>query len=540
MMKATTPGNGHAITQPPVTVDFEDVLDTVIYLRVFPWSMKDDAKEWLESLPEGEIASWDVMEDWFLQWFFPALKAAKLQSDINHFVQNPSETFFEAWTRFGKMLRNYPQHGLNSFQKVQIFYKGVNVPIRKEIDIATCGSLMKKTPDEAHKIISQTATHSYVWHQDIDISRTSKVASVEASEELASVKVQLATFGRQMEKLTKDIHAMRVGCEVCHGPHLTKDCDKMTMEEQKKDPQVSNYSQVNAISSFEGYSSDDVVPSYTLGCEEEDDEFDDEVGFNSISTESVKNISPCEDDWIRVSDITPAYGNYLMILMTGNSSSLGMQESEVKSVETTEFPEFSVKKAKKVEVEDKVKSLPKLQVYKPPISYPRAIQSEQPKEIVCMPNYGKFLKELIAKKGVHEQASSAFLEEESAPIVKKNAMPPELADSGPFIVPCQVNGSELMSALADSSASIKLMTYSLYLRLNLGDLKTTATGVRLIDQSVSRPVRIAKNLVVNVAESQFPADFVVVDLKEDKGVPLVLGRPFLATAGALLNGKLGN
>ncbi|XP_071728332.1 uncharacterized protein [Rutidosis leptorrhynchoides] len=137
-MKAPRAGNGHAIRQPAVNTDFEvkgqilnmiahqsqfrgtlkeyafehlcsfksicnlfkisQVADTVIYLRVFPWSLKDDANDWLESLPEGEIDSWPRMEDKFLQNFFLASKDAKLQSDINHFVQKSNETLYDTWT----------------------------------------------------------------------------------------------------------------------------------------------------------------------------------------------------------------------------------------------------------------------------------------------------------------------------------------------------------------------------------------------------------------------------------------------------------
>ncbi|XP_071719138.1 uncharacterized protein [Rutidosis leptorrhynchoides] len=129
------------------------------------------------------------------------------------------------------MLRNCPQHGLNNFNKVQIFYKGVNVPTRKEIDIAAGGSLMKKTLDEAYEIISETATHSYDWHQEMDVSHSSDVASTETSDELASVKAQLVNFKRQMDSMTKEMHAIKIGCELCQGPHLRKDCDQASMEE---------------------------------------------------------------------------------------------------------------------------------------------------------------------------------------------------------------------------------------------------------------------------------------------------------------------
>ncbi|XP_071699387.1 uncharacterized protein [Rutidosis leptorrhynchoides] len=423
------------------------------------------------------------MEDRFLQRFFPASKAAKLQSDINHFVQKSNETLYDAWTHFRKMFRKFPQHGLSNFNKVQIFYKGVNVPTRKEIDIAAGGSLMKKTPDEAYNIISKTATHSY--------------DCTETSDELASVKAQLATFKRQMYSMTKEMHAIKVGCELCQGPHLTKDCNQETMEEQQvrsqhasiqnlerdvgriaqsltKRPsgalpsniiksQVPTYSHVNAISGDEGYDFDEVIPTYT---------------HNGV------------DGWIRVSDITPAYGNYLMSLMTGSSSNSGSQESKMKSVEITESPEFSVGES---EVEEEVKPSPKLKVYKPPIPYPRLFNPSNQRTLF----------------GEHGQASSAFLEAECVAILEKSDIPPKLG------------------------ASINLMSLSVYSRLGLNELKLTNTGVRLVNQSISKPIGIAENLVVKVCELEFPADFVVVDMSEDKVVPIVLGRPFLATAGAL-------
>ncbi|XP_071687278.1 uncharacterized protein [Rutidosis leptorrhynchoides] len=196
-----------------------------------------------------------------------------------------------------------------------------------------------------------------------------------------------------------------------------------------------------------------------------------------------------------------------MSLMTGSSSNSGNQESKVKNIETTESPKFSVDE---IEVEEEVKPSPKLKVYKPPIPYPRVIPSEQPKGTVCKyAQLWEIFEALMAKKGEHEQASSAFLEAECAAILKKSDMPPKLR------------------------ASINLMSLSVYTQLGLNELKSTNTGVRLINQSISKPIGIAENLVVKIGELEFPADFVVVDMPEDKVVPIVLGIPFLATMGAL-------
>ncbi|XP_071728675.1 uncharacterized protein [Rutidosis leptorrhynchoides] len=112
-------------------------------------------------------------------------------------------------------------------------------------------------------------------------------------------------------------------------------------------------------------------------------------------------------------------------------------------------------------------------------------------------------------------------------------MPPKLGDPGIFIVPCRIDDFEVFKCLTDSGTSINLIPLSVYSRLGLSELKSTNTGVRLVNQSISKPIGIAENLVVKVGELEFPADFVVVDMPEYKVVPIALGRPFLATVGEL-------
>ncbi|XP_071728955.1 uncharacterized protein [Rutidosis leptorrhynchoides] len=140
-----------------------------------------------------------------------------------------------------------------------------------------------------------------------------------------------------------------------------------------------------------------------------------------------------------------------------------------------------------------------------------------------MPNYEKFLKSLMAKKGEVKQASIAFLKKECDGILKKCNLPPKMNDLGPFLMPCNVNRSERFTSLADLGASSNFMPYSIYQRLGLGDLSPIKMGVKLIDQSINPSVGIHKDLIVKVGEIEFPANFVIVDIKEDSIVPLVLG-----------------
>ncbi|GJR64350.1 reverse transcriptase domain-containing protein [Tanacetum coccineum] len=90
-------------------------------------------------------------------------------------------------------------------------------------------------------------------------------------------------------------------------------------------------------------------------------------------------------------------------------------------------------------------------------------------------------------------------------------------------------------ALADLGASINLMPFSVWKKLNLPNLTPTCMTLELADRSISRPIGIAKDVNVKVGVFQFPADFVVVDFEPDPRVPLILGRCFLKTSRALID-----
>ncbi|GKA62201.1 reverse transcriptase domain-containing protein [Tanacetum coccineum] len=89
----------------------------------------------------------------------------------------------------------------------------------------------------------------------------------------------------------------------------------------------------------------------------------------------------------------------------------------------------------------------------------------------------------------------------------------------------------------DLGASINLMPYSLYAKLSLENLKPTKMSVRLADRSFQYPVGIAKNMLIEVGKFTFPADFVILEMKEDSKVSLILGRPFLHTDDAVIRVK---
>ncbi|GKB79135.1 reverse transcriptase domain-containing protein, partial [Tanacetum coccineum] len=153
-----------------------------------------------------------------------------------------------------------------------------------------------------------------------------------------------------------------------------------------------------------------------------------------------------------------------------------------------------------------------------------------------MSNYGKFLKELVSNKHKLEQISFAFLSDESSTMIQ-NKVPPKLRDLGSFLILCTFSKTFSCNALADHGASINIMPYSLYAKLSLKTLKPTKMSVRLADRSFQYPIGIAGNMLVEVGKITFLVDFVILKIEEDSKVPLILRRPFLDTADAVIRVK---
>ncbi|GKC70838.1 reverse transcriptase domain-containing protein [Tanacetum coccineum] len=201
-----------------------------------------------------------------------------------------------------------------------------------------------------------------------------------------------------------------------------------------------------------------------------------------------------------------------------------------------------------------VKETPTPKPYKPKITYPQRLRKGKIKAqygkfldmirvvqiniplvdvLARMPNYDKFLKELVNNKNKIKQISDAFLSDESSAILQ-NKVPLKLRDLGSFLIPFNFNKAFSCNALADLGASINLMPYSLYAELSLKTLKPTKMSIRLANRSFQYPVGIAENMLVEVGKFTFPADFVILKMEEDSKIPLILGRPFLHTVDAVI------
>ena len=106
-----------------------------------------------------------------------------------------------------------------------------------------------------------------------------------------------------------------------------------------------------------------------------------------------------------------------------------------------------------------------------------------------------------------------------------------------------IGGTCVEKALLDLGASVNLLPYSMYKQLGLGELKPTIITLSLADRSIKILKGTVENVLIQVDKFYYPIDFVVLDTEPvavgANYVPIILGRPFLATSNAIINCRNG-
>ncbi|GKC13423.1 reverse transcriptase domain-containing protein, partial [Tanacetum coccineum] len=113
--------------------------------------------------------------------------------------------------------------------------------------------------------------------------------------------------------------------------------------------------------------------------------------------------------------------------------------------------------------------------------------------LTLMPKFASTLKALIKNKEKLSEIARTPLNEQCSTVIL-NKLPEKLGDPGRFLIPCKFPGMDERLALADLGASINLMPFSVWKKLNLPNLTPTCMTLELVDRSISRPIGIAKDV----------------------------------------------
>ncbi|GJX00378.1 MAK10-like protein [Tanacetum coccineum] len=202
-------------------------------LRLFQFSLRDQASNWLERLLAGSISTWEDLTTRFLAQFFPPGRTAKLRNDILMFQQHHGESLSEAWTRFKDLLQKVPHHGIDLWLQVQIFYDHVNPVTRQTIDQSAGGKLRNLNLEESWAILEDLDLYdNESWNDPKDFAKPVKAITLPQDVPSTSDR-RLIELENQVQRLMEahlaqtqptQVNKITTPCEICSGPYDTQNC----------------------------------------------------------------------------------------------------------------------------------------------------------------------------------------------------------------------------------------------------------------------------------------------------------------------------
>ncbi|GJY32288.1 reverse transcriptase domain-containing protein [Tanacetum coccineum] len=207
------------------TLKYKNVLHDAIKLMLFPFSLEEAARIWLEKEPPRSIHAWEDLVSKFVNYFFPPSKTTNLKNDITNFQQRFDETFSEAWDRFKDLLRKCPHHSFLELYQIDTFYNVFTQSDQDSLNAAAGGNLLNRTPRDALTIIENKSKVRISRNKPI----VSKVRTTTSSPSPSSDVTALTEIVKEvvlMNKATKQatVKAIEDTCVTCGGPHPYYEC----------------------------------------------------------------------------------------------------------------------------------------------------------------------------------------------------------------------------------------------------------------------------------------------------------------------------
>ncbi|GFZ02203.1 hypothetical protein Acr_15g0008110 [Actinidia rufa] len=196
--------------------DFEDACSIfqdnscpreVLLLKLFPFTLKEKAKSWFNSLRPRSIYSWNAMEGEFLKKKFPENRTEALRRAISQFVPNSGESFFQAWERFKDLLNACPHHNFPPWHTINIFYSSLSEKLKMFVESMCAGSFPDKNPEQAFEYFDYLANLSSDWActEPVNVNKSSlSTQHVGVKYKLGmedEVNAKLTALSRQVEAL---------------------------------------------------------------------------------------------------------------------------------------------------------------------------------------------------------------------------------------------------------------------------------------------------------------------------------------------------
>ncbi|XP_021846726.2 uncharacterized protein [Spinacia oleracea] len=467
--------------------------------------------------------------------------------ELTTFRQVDNESVYESWRRFKRLQRQCPHHGIPEWLLIQAFYNGLTHEYRIYIDDASGGSITEKNPTEAKALIEKMAANDNYHPSSRNSVRKGGKYDLDALTMLTST---VQALSHKIEQFGVGPSSVVASCQICgvqgHTPiHCQFNTSRNTYHSGGNNnfhPFNSNFAQqsgfqqgspisppqpqtskLNLDSILETLATSQVIETQLVQLSQQVSHLSKPRDPPKVHNEQCSAIF-LKDDGEVVERSVEKHGEVLgMIKEKGVRENVPIYVAPSPYEEPVPFPQRLTKGLLDKHFGRYSETLKKV--------YETIPFSDL---LIQMPKFAKFLKEILANDRKYEKSENVTINEQCSTLMHEN-LPPKLKDPGTFTIPCMINETYSDRALCDLAASVNLMPYSLYEKLGLKELKPSHISLQLADRTVRFPKGVVEDVLVKVGEFTFPVDFVVMDMKEDFEIPLIFGRPFLATSQALID-----
>ncbi|KAK1627835.1 hypothetical protein QYE76_002150 [Lolium multiflorum] len=460
---------------------------TYFVAKIFPFSLKDDAKTWYNNLPPGSIKSPKELLDVFFRKYFPASAQHAALQRIYNFDQEDGEKLPEAWARFCSLIRAQPDHDLEKHDLLDIFYSGLTIESRAYLDSCAGCVFRKRTPDDAEELLAKIGRNHDDWStpEPTPTPIVKKRGMIKLNDEdMREAKKSLKEKGIKPEDV-KNLPPIEDLCEITppssmiedplypegHPKRVEQDSQLIKTSAPSKKKKKKHKNVVESSEPVNDPNSISISDAETESGNEHDkdndkDDTPDKEEIEKEPEKPAKNKKYTKEDFI-----TEKHGN----------------EREPWVQKQMPFP---VKKLKSKEEEH----------YNKFCDWMKPLFLQIPlTDAIKLPPYSKYMKDIVTNKR-------------------------------------KIPNEEISTMLANYSFNGKIPK-------KLGDpdkLIPTDISLQMADKSTAIPVGLCENVPVQVTQHcLILTDFVVLEMPEDDNMSIILGRPFLNTAGAVIDCNKG-
>nr|GEW20431.1 hypothetical protein [Tanacetum cinerariifolium] len=482
----------------------------------------------LKEVTELIILTWEDLVSKFINQFFPPSKTTYLRNKITNFLQKSNETFNEAWEHFKDLLRQCPHHGFSELHQLDTFYNALNPNDQDVLDSAADGNFLDKIPRECLSIIKSKSKVQYSRSRVTNV-RTNANANLSSSQSNSFYLQQIAAaledkLDIRMNRFEKSLNEMKNSIVTPTAPlkSVTKVCvtygsnhsyNQCPLTRGRNDYPVFHDNiqqfQTVAVGNFiQNRQNQTRLPGFHQPAQQNNNQ--NRFQGNNLN----QNRQP--NQWVIFQNRPPQNPNFQALpqqnavtqgkfeaYTTANDANMNNLQLKLDNFQRNQ-QDFQKKfEQKQDDFQNQMMQFMQNLYNKPSTSSCSSLPSN------TIPNPKGEAKAITTRSGMSYKE--------------------------PPIPPTGVNQQKPVEVTKDTEPQNSDDIHPPTVQAEVHIVKPADEPVVLADRTISKPTGVAENVFVKVGKFYFPIDFVILDFVADPRVPLILGRPFLSTAHALID-----